>query len=453
MRYLVNITICLAVILLILITCNCTFNGSEKKIQGSLTELTDDGSWGYAGRFAYIARNMLFFSYLDREGSTWVASYDLKTGEIQRNNIWQGQSDLHSANPLMIRPDGRIQVFLDRDGYSENTIAWKVSNLPYSVTEFGELKESSLEGDIVQGRQFYPMVNRVSGEVYLVINALRDNVLRETVMWKSPDGGDTWTVYNNLWGLGRGLSGNRCYTRTYMRGEDIHFVTLRVGWDESLAGNKIGMVEGIYYIRYNVKEEAFFRSDGTRSFILDDVPVYKTEYFDEIWNWKTDGHESKRALWSDIVADKNGKPYVAFNVQESVPPGNSALHDGYWSTPDEHGKWQFHHVATLARGWDNKPERKNYAIAIDPYNPKMVYVAENISSDNNLSEVVCLGTEDGGKNWDRYDVISDKGRNTTIVLPEVLDDTEPPIVVLWLDGKMDGWREYDTGIMMYNNNN
>jgi len=53
---------------------------------------------------------MLFSSYLDGEGCTWVASYDFNTGEIDRNNIWQGQSDLHSANPLMIRPDGRIQV-------------------------------------------------------------------------------------------------------------------------------------------------------------------------------------------------------------------------------------------------------------------------------------------------------------------------------------------------------
>jgi len=449
MRCLINLVVLPAFIFLVLITCGCTFYGNERKTQVNITELTDDGSWGYAGRFAYIARDMLFFSYLDGEGSTWVGSYDLKTGEIKRNNIWQGQSDLHSANPLMIRPDGRIQVFLDRDGYSENNIAWKVSTHPYSVLEFGELKESSLEGDIVQGRQYYPMVNPASGEVYLVINALRDNVLRETVMWKSPDGGDTWIEYYNLWGLGKGLSGNRCYTRTYMQGDDIHFVTLRVGWNEPLAGNDIGMVEGIYYVRFNVKEEAFFRSDGNRSFNLDDVPVYKTEYFDEIWNWKSDGNESKRALWSDIVADRNGKPYVAFAVQESVPPGNSALHDGYWSTPDDHGKWQFHHVAKLARGWDNKPERKNYAIAIDPDNPEMVYVAESISPDDDLSKVVCMETGDEGKSWDRIEMISDKGRNTTVVIPVVLDDTEPSAGVLWLNGKLEGWGEYGTRVMMY----
>ncbi len=114
-------------------------------------------------------------------GCTWVASYDTGTGEILENNIWQGQNDLHSANPFFIRPDGRIQVMFDNDDYSDKTITWKVSNEPYSIKGFGELQESVLEGDIVQGRQFYPMVHNASGEVYLVINALRDNLLRKTV--------------------------------------------------------------------------------------------------------------------------------------------------------------------------------------------------------------------------------------------------------------------------------
>lgn len=416
---------------------------------GAVTELSSDGGWGYAGRFAHIAGNKLFYSYLDQEGYTWVSSYDFDTGDIIRNRIWKTQSDLHSANPLLIRPDGRIQVFLDMGGYSKKNISWKVSNVPFSVNDFGELQESELEGDILQGRQFYPMVHEATGEVYLIINALRDDFLRETVMWRSPDGGDTWTEYNNLWGLGKGLEGNRCYSRTYMEGDDIHFVTLRAGWGETLAGNDIGRVEGIYYTRYNVFEQSFYFADGRRSFGIEDTPLYETKYFDEIWNWSRDGDKTKRALWSDIVADENGKPYVTFAVMESVPQGQSILHDGYWSTTNEEGEWHFHKVAKLARGWDNKPERKNYSIAIDPEDPETVYVSVSTSDEEDLSQIHRMQTRDGGKTWQSVAILSEEGRLTTVVVPAVKDQSDRKADVLWLDGMMKGWRDYNTKIMMF----
>ncbi len=431
----------------------CSQNRQKITGNGETIELSGDGSWGYAGRFAYIANNMLFYSYLDQEGKNWVASYDYESGEITRNNIWEGQADLHSANPLFIRPDGRIQVFLDKGGYTDRNIFWKVSVEPFSVEKFGELQESGIKGDIIQGRQFYPMVHRASGNVYLIINALREDVLRETVMWKSVDGGDTWTGYNNLWGLGKGLDGNRCYTRAYMEGDDIHFVTLRLGWNEPLAGNDIGMVEGVYYTKYNVVEESFFYADGTLSFSLDDTPLYETNYFDEIWHWSRDGKERQRALWSDIVADESGKPYITIAVQESVPQGESALHTGFRATPDEEGEWNFYKVAKLARGWDNKPERKNYGIAIDPVNPERVYVARSTSVENDLSEIHRMESGDGGKTWYSDSVLSQEGRVTTVVVPRVLDQSERKVELLWLDGLMEGWRDYNTRVMMFLRNN
>ena len=436
-----------AIIIAMILSINCGRITDREQVAGELFELASDGSWGYAGRFAYIVNNTLFFSYLDQEGRNWVATYDFDSGNITRNSIWEGQDDLHSANPLFIRPDGRIQIFLDKGGYTDKNIAWKVSTEPYSVKAFGELQESELEADIVQGRQFYPMVHRATGEVYLIINALRDNELRETVMWKSSDGGDTWTEYYSLWGLGKGLNGNRCYTRTYIEGDDIHMVTLRVGWGEPLAGNEIGMVKGVYYIRYNVKEEAFFRANGIRSFGIEDTPVYETKYFDEIWNWSKDGGEQHRALWSDIIADKNGNPFIAFAVQESVAQGESALHEGYWARPDKDGEWRFHKVTTLARGWDNKPERKNYAIAIDAEDPETVFVTRSTSEIADLSQLQRMVTSDGGMTWQTSDILSNEGRLTTVVVPRVLDQSPGKIDVLWLDGPMEGWRDYETKIM------
>jgi len=416
---------------------------------GKVIKLSNDGSWGYAGRHAYIVNDKMFFSYLDQEGNTWVGSYDFETGKINHNKIWNCQGNLHSSNPFFIRPDGRIQVFLDKGAYASKRISWKVSLEPWSVSKFGELQESDLEADIAQGRQFYPMLHRPSGEVYLVINARRGDVLRETVMWKSSDGGDTWTNYNSLWGLGKGLKGNRCYTRPYMQGDNIHFVTLRVGWNEPLAGYDIGKVEGVYYTRYHIKNQSFFHADGSRSFTITEAPVYKTKYFDEIWNWKKDGNKKQRALWSDIVADENGKPYVAFAVQDAVPKGESALHDGYWSTPNEDGEWNFHKVATLSRGWDNKPERVNYAISINPENPEKVYVAESTSKDKNLSQIQCMETENGGKTWQSVKVLSEEGRLTTVIVPRVLDKSKRKIEALWLKGRMVGWSDFKTKIMAF----
>jgi hypothetical protein len=419
---------------------------SKNKEAGEILHLSEDGSWGYAGRHAYIADNKLFYSYLDQAGNTWVASCDFKSGEIARTNIWEGANDMHSSNPLLIRPDGRVQVFLDKGDYLNKRISWKVSKEPWSVSEFGELQESELEADITQGRQFYPVVHEATGEVYLFINALRDNYLRETVMWKSPDGGDTWTEYHNLWGLGKGLEGNRCYTRVYIEGDEIHFATLRVGWNEPLAGQKIGKVEGVYYTKYNVRQNSFFHANGTRAFGIGDVPVYDTNYFDEIWNWEKDGNKRQRAMWSDIVADKSGRPYLTFTVQDAVPQGESALHDGYWAMLDGNGNWMHHKVATLARGWDNKPERKNYAIAIDPGNPATVYVSASTSREEDLSQVQRLQTFDNGKTWQSSGILSKEGRITTVVVPRVLDHSDKIVEVLWLDGRMAEWRDYETKI-------
>jgi hypothetical protein len=449
MKNFVSICILLMIYFSLLLMPGCNQGTTHHRKAGEVIELSGDGGWGYAGRFAYIANNMLFFSYLDQEGGSWVASYDFNSDNIYRNKIWEGQNDLHSANPLLIRPDGRIQVFLDRGGYTDTSISWKVSEEPYSVKSFGDLQESKLEGDILQGRQFYPMVHQASGAVYLIINALRDNELREAVMWKSPDGGDTWTEYNSLWGLGKGLAGNRCYTRAYIEGDNIHIATLRVGWGEPLAGNEIGMSEGIYYTRYNVIEESFFYANGSRAFGINDTPVYETKYFDEIWHWVRDGNKQQRALWSDIIADQNGTPYVAFAVQESVPVGESTLHEGYRATPDADGKWNFHWVATLARGWDSKPERKNYAIALDPEDPESVFVARSTSKEEDLSQVQRLVTADGGVTWQISDILSDEDRLTTVVIPRRLDQSERKFEALWLDGRMEGWRDYDTKVMSF----
>ncbi len=444
-----------ALISIFLISCTPP---ADSENEGEQIELSSDGSWGYAGRFAHIANNTMFFSYLDTKGSTWVASYHFGSGELVKNNIWgQELIDLHSANPLIIRPDGRIQVFLDRPEYSNKDIIWKVSKEPFSIQEFGELQHSGIEGDIMQGRQHYPMVHRESGEVYLVLNAIRDTVsegtrdvgkaLRETVMWKSSDGGDTWSEYANLWGLGKGLEGNRCYTRTYMKGDDIHFVTLRVGWNEPLAGHLIGRIEGVYYVKYNVKKKAFFRADGSHAFDITDVPVYSVENFDEIWHWQKDGDGRQRAFWSDLVVSDDGKPYVAFTIQDAAPQGATSLPDGYWATPNNEGEWTFSKVATLARGWDNKPERVGYPIAIDPLNPNRVFIAKSVSKEKDLSQIQCLETSDNGKTWELVKSFSDEGRLTTVVAPNVLDESERAVDVLWLDGKMEEWGVYDTKVM------
>ncbi len=409
--------------------------------------LAEDGGWGYAGRHAVVARNRLFFSYLDQQGGTWVASLDFDTGQLVRNHLWEGHNDLHSSNPLFIRPDGRIQVFLDRGGYTDRHIMWKVSREPWSVAEFGELQTSEMEGDILQGRQFYAVVHPPTGSVYLVINALREDQIRKTVMWKSPDGGDTWTEYHNLWALGEGLSGNRCYSRIFLQGDHIHFVTLRVGWGEPLAGHPIGRIEGVFYIRYDVTDRTFQRADGSPSFSLDDVPVYEPGDFDLIWDWVRDGQERQRAVWSDIVADAAGRPFVTFAVQDAAPRGQSQLHEGYWATPDADGRWRHHHVATLARGWDNTPERKNLAIAIDPRDPYAVILARSTSEAEDLSQIQRLVTPDGGGHWETADVLSEEDRVTTVVIPQVLDHSRREVEVLWLQGRMEGWRSYATQVM------
>ena len=411
--------------------------------------LTDDGGWGYAGPHAVTSNGMLFVSYLDRAGATWLAALGPGDEEFAKKKVWQGDADLHSANPLCVRPDGRLQVFVDEGGYVDKRLRWRTSAAPWDISEFGETRESALEADIIQGRQFYPMVAESTPEIHVIINALRDDGIRETVMWRSRDGGDTFPEYTRLWSLAEDLAGNRSYTRAYIHGDVIHMVIVRVGWNETVGEHAIGRVEGVYYIKYDINEEAFLRANGERAFTLDDAPVYDPERFDRIWCWQEDGGGEQRAVWSDIVTNSDGHPYVAFAVQDAAPQGESKTHDGYWATPDDGGAWRHHRVTELARGWDNTPERKNYAIAIDPDDPHTVFVAKSTDAEADLSQVHRMVSEDEGETWRSVETLSEEGRITTVVVPRRTDDTPRPVDVLWLEGHMEGWSDYATRILTH----
>ena len=408
--------------------------------------LSGDGSWGYNGPHAVIGDGKLLSTYIDAKGVIRAVCYQLESGEMTSGEVAESYADLHQASSLFVRPDGRVQVFVNKRGvYTDEKIFWKVGAEPGSVAAFGQLQESKDAG-IAQGRHFYPLVHRRTGDVYLILNAA-DGGRRRIGMWKSTDGGDTFDEYHLLYGLADDLRGNRSYTRAYLQGDDIHLVAVRVGWNEPLAGQNIGRIEGLYYIRYNIGERAFYHADGGHAFGLEEAPVYDTRHFDEIWNWKNDGDMRHRVLWADIVA-ADGQPYVAFTVQAAVPQGESALHDGYWATPNEHGQWQSHKVATLARGWDNRPERVNYAIAIDPQSPNTVFVSKSTDQACDLSRVHRMVTRDGGATWVSEQVLSSEGRITTLVVPQVIDQKPRSIEVLWLEGRIEGWRDYATKIMM-----
>ena len=433
---------------MLLLACAAGAEAPDEGPAAAVRVVADDGAWGYAGPHAVAGNGMLFLSYLDQAGTTWVAAIDAENGGITRTKVWEGDADLHSANPVCVRPDGRIQVFVDPGSYVDNLMHWRTSETPWDISAFGPAQQTEFEADIIQGRQFYPMAARPSGNIYVIINALRDDAVRETVMWWSRDGGDTFANYARLWSLAEDLRGNRSYTRAYVEGSDIHIVAVRVGWTEQLDGHSIGRSEGVYYIRFDTTDEAFYRADGTRAFSLEEAPVYGPDHFDEVWHWERHGNSRQRGLWADVVA-KDGRPYVAFAVQEAVPEGESALHDGYWAAPDDNGQWRHHKVATLARGWDNRPERKNYAIAIDPDAPHTVFVAKSTDADADLSQVQRMTTTDNGETWETLEILSGKGRITTVVVPRRADATPRPLDVLWLDGPIEGWRHYHTRIMTH----
>ena len=421
--------------------------GLAAPAQDASIVLTEDGAWGYNGPHAVVSDGQLFWSYIDSEGIVWAASRDVESGATHAAPVWETYADLHQASSLFVRPDGRIQLFVNRDGvYTEDGILWKVSAAPGDITEFAELQES-IEVGMGQGRQFYPMVHEATGDVYLILNASTEDGNRRIGLWKSIDGGDSFREHHLLYGLADDLAANRSYTRAYIHEDQIHLVAVRVGWNEAVDEYPIGRIEGVYYIKYDINEETFHRANGEISFTLKDTPIHGVEYFDRIWCWQEDGGGQQRTLWSDIVTDETGRPYVAFAVQDAVPQGESKTHDGYWAAPDENGVWRHHRVTELARGWDNTPERVNHAIAIDPDDPRTVFVAQSTDAEADMSQVRRMITEDDGKTWRSVETLSEEGRITTVVVPRRTDDTPRPFDVLWLEGRMEGWRDYHTRIV------
>ncbi len=410
--------------------------------------LAEDGSWGYNGPYAVTAHGRLYWTYLDTKGMVWAASYDPDSGDIARGEVWPTSADLHQASPVLVRPDGHIQIFVNKGHvYTDTRIFWRVSERPGDVTSFGPLQESADVG-VDQGRQFYPMVHRATGHVYMILN-VRNPDGRRIALWHSTDGGDTFDEFHVLYGLGDGLPSNRSYTRAFIEGDQIHLIAHRLGWHAPLDGHRIGRVEGIFYTRYDINDRAFFHADGRRAFSLDETPVTDTALFDTIWNWERDGEMVHRAVWADLVA-RDGHPFVAFVEQRAAAPrtdDTTTLHTAYWATPDASMQWQSHRVTTLAPGWDNRPRRKNYGIAIDPDDPSTVYVSKSTQPEQGLSQVHRMHTTDDGRTWTPVAALSQEGRTSTVIVPHRLDDTPRVLEALWLEGRMDGWTQYGTRVM------
>lgn len=412
------------------------------------TMLTSNGSWGYNGPYAVYADGKLFMNYITSGGGIFAKSYEVATGDIQTGLVYQTYGDLHQSAAIMVRPDGHIHVPINQGPvYNDGRTYWLVSENPGDVTSFGPIQSSTNSG-FSQGRQFFPMVHESTGDLYQVVN-YRDG-RRQTGMWTSTDGGNTFTQFDRLFGLGTGLNQDRSYTQAFIDGDSIHLVGARVGWSESLVGRGIGRVEGIYYVRYDINTQGFYRADGTHTFNLGDFPELTspdTQLFDTIWHWDNDGDFKQRALWADLVV-KDGKPYVTMAIQDytGFESGGSPPHVGYWATVDQDGNWSRSEVAQLALGWDNNPQRKNYSIAIDQDDPNLLYVAVATNATGSLSQVHRMYTPDGGQTWESLGAISGEGRISTVITPWRLDDTPNPIKALWLEGPMSGWTSYNTAI-------
>ncbi|MCC5830461.1 MAG: BNR-4 repeat-containing protein [Phycisphaeraceae bacterium] len=412
------------------------------------TMLAPNGSWGYNGPHAVYADGKLFMNYITSGGDIFAKSYEVATGNIETGLVYQTYGDLHQAGAIMVRPDGHIHVPFNQGAvYNDGRTYWRVSENPGDVTSFGPIQSSTNSG-FNQGRQFFPMVHESTGDLYQVVNYLSGR--RQTGMWTSTDGGSTFTQFDRLFGLGRGLSQDRSYTQAYIEGDSIHMVGARVGWGESLVGRSIGRVEGIYYVRYDINTQGFYRADGTHTFNLGDFPELTsadTHLFDTIWHWGNDGNNQQRALWADLSV-KDGKPYVTMAVQDynGFESGGSPPHFGYWATVDDNGEWSSSQVAQLALGWDNNPQRKNYSIAIDQDDPNLLYVAVATNATGSQSQVHRMYTTDNGQTWESLGAISDVGRISTVITPWRLDDTPNPIKALWLEGSMSGWTSYNTAI-------
>jgi hypothetical protein len=421
--------------------------------------VNDDGGWcWFEDERAIVVDGKLVAGtvatgYRDpaRKGHIEVAVYDLDTGRRSVHTLHRPVSeadarqwaDDHNSPAFLVRPDGRILAMFAKHGVDEK-IHYRISKNPRDAAAWQETRvfaPSPASRVTYSNLHLLARENGGKGRIYNFYRGF-ENSFKPSWMW-SDDHGETWTAGRVFIDVPTKVR-HRPYVKYASDGRDtVHFA-----YTEGHPNVFDNSVYHLFYRRGNLH-----RSDGTVVRSLEEglkAPEEGTLVFQ--------GDPQNVAWISDLHIDAKGRPFLAFSVQKDsagLPRGQGGEDHRYFQSRWDGKAWSTREIAY--GGSRLYPGEDDYTgnIALDPHDPDVVY----ISTDAHPATGKPLVSKAGGQR--HYEIFRGRTRDgarwtwTPVTADSTSDNIRPVIpiwegrrrAVLWLQGKMRTYADYDFSVV------
>lgn len=342
-----------------------------------------DGAWcWFADPRAAWVDGKLWAGHVTSEGDIAVTELDPRTSSSRQSVLAaKFEKDDHDNPSFLPLPDGRTLIF-----YSKHTGSEIVMHETRQFGKWGVPRSLKLNQSLPgPGRDTYTYPNPSflsdSQTVFLTWRGMD---------WKptyslSPNAGKSWSPGRIMFAARGATSSNRPYLKAVSDGRKrVHFFVTD-GHPRNEARNSI------YHFYF--ENNRFYRMDGTLIATPETLPV-RPEDADVVY----DGVSSDVRAWIwDATIDQKGRPYAVYS--RLPEEAKHQYHYAFWN-----GHRWVDRKAADAGGWfpetpQGTTEREPHysgGIAIDPEDPRMIYVSRPVDGHH---EIEARFTLDEGLSW------------------------------------------------------
>jgi hypothetical protein len=393
------------------------------KAGANFTSATDNGAWTWYGNPDAVYHEgtykKTYMGWISNAGVVSVASYDHTSGTMATKALQTMAADDHSHPSLLMRPDGRLMVFVT--GHDGPTLNMYVSTSPEDISAF-QPAVSITPGDLhCYPNPMFLSAEGDSGRIYCFYRSMG---LKPCFSY-SDDWGKTWTPTKNYYT--NPDSTPKSYVNYCCNGKDEIDIVIE-------KGHRAGYWP-LYYLKY--KNGAFWKVDGTKLATMDQLPVINTK-LDTVMDPQAAGCHG--SAW-DIALDNSGLPVIAYDQFKDA--NNHVYYYIRWTGTSWFKKMLVNSGATMGA-------EDGFAggITLDHDNTANIYMSRQISG---MHEIDKWTTLDGGTTWDSTAITrGSANKNTRPIVPRFHKPYDK-IDVVWMYGSYSAFTGtgYNTAVKMY----
>jgi hypothetical protein len=358
-----------------------------------------------------------YTAWIEPNGDEVVASWDGK--QLVRAVVGRQTPTNDHGNPvLQVLPDGRLAMFSSH--HNGRRLRLRISSRAEDVTAWGPVRPV---GTNTLGTRGYTYPNPIN---------LAGEGNRLYLFWRGADWQPaySWSEGNGPWAPARrllqvGSAGSR-FLRPYVKYASDGHRKIAFAFSDGHPRNRDTSLWFAFYRR-----GAFYRADGRRIGRLG-RPL-RGHRADRVHN----GPKAGRRVWvHDVALTPRGRPVIVYATFSSRYRHRYAY--AIW----ERRRWRRRKIVEAGGPIGSGERYYSGGIALDHADPSVVYLSREVRGIHQLER---WRTANGGRSWRRQRLTGSRDDNVRPVVPRGLHLGERE--VLWMHGRYEGYRHFDTSIL------